>query len=111
MLDVRRVPDADGRVVVVASGQVDLATAPRLAKALAAALGGGAKDIVVDLAAVDFLDSSGVRTLVEAARDARREGATLRLRGAQGWVARVLEITGVEEYLSPPPDPTPDGPR
>jgi anti-sigma B factor antagonist len=105
-MDVQRVPDdTSGRVVVAARGQVDLATAPELAKALAEARGDGVTEIVVDLTAVDFLDSTGVRVLVQAARQAAQAGVRLYLQGAQGWVARVLEITGVAEYLPPPPEP------
>jgi anti-sigma B factor antagonist len=94
--------DGDGRAIVTASGQVDLATGTQLAEALAQADRDGAA-VVVDLAAVDFLDSAGVRVLVEAAR---RGSGTLSIRGAQGWVARVLDITGVQDYLSPTPPPS-----
>jgi anti-anti-sigma factor len=109
MLDVRQVPSAAGRITVAASGQVDLATAPRLASALAQARDDGSAEIVVDLAGVDFLDSAGVRVLVQAARDTTAAGATLYLDGAQGWVARVLEITGLATHLPPPPAPNTDG--
>jgi anti-sigma B factor antagonist len=99
MLHIRHPAGSDGRAIVAAEGQVDLATAPRLAEALAQAHGGDIKEIVVDLTEVDFLDSVGVRVLVEAARDAAQQDVSLSVRGARGWVARVLEITGVDEYL------------
>jgi anti-sigma B factor antagonist len=99
MLQIRRTAGRDGQAVVSAEGQVDLATAPELAGALAEAQGCGVNGIVVDLTGVDFLDSAGVRVLVEAAREAAAADVALSVRGATGWVARVLEITGVEEYL------------
>jgi anti-sigma B factor antagonist len=103
MLNIHCEADGDGHAIVTASGQVDLATGPQLAEALAQVDRDGAAAIVVDLSAVDFLDSAGVRVLVEAAR---RGNGSLTVRGAQGWVARVLDITGVSEYLSPrAPDP------
>lgn len=102
-MDVQQIPGAAGRVTVAPSGQIDLATAPQLAAALAEARREGVTAIVVDLAAVDFLDSAGVRVLVQASREAAEAGATLYLDGAEGWVARVLEITGVAEFLPPPP--------
>lgn len=92
----------DSRAIVTVSGQVDLATGPQLAEALARADSDGVAAIVVDLAAVDFLDSAGVRVLVEAARLSK---ARLSVQGAQGWVARVLDITGVHEHLSPAAPP------
>jgi anti-anti-sigma factor len=104
-MEVPPMPDAAGRVTVAATGQIDLATAPQLARALARAQREDVTEIVVDLSAVEFLDSTGVGVLVRAARDATRTGARLYLRGAQGAVAQVLEITGVAAHLPPPPDP------
>lgn len=104
-MELARGDGAAGRVTVTARGQVDIATAPRLAEAVAKALAQGVTEVVVDLAAVDFLDSAGVRALVQSARAAEQAGAALYLDGAQGWVARVLEITGVGGYLPPPPGP------
>lgn len=110
MLQIRQPAGGDGQAVVAAVGQVDLATAPQLAEALAAAHGHGVRQIVVDLAGVDFLDSVGVRVLVEAAREAAQRQVSMSVRGAQGWVARVLEITGVDGYLHlEPPQPAAPG--
>lgn len=103
MLQIRQPAGGDGQAVVVAEGQVDLATAPKLAEALTGAHGTGVTQIVVDLAGVDFLDSIGVRVLVEAARQAAQREVSLSVRGAHGWVARVLEITGVDAYLDVEP--------
>lgn len=106
MLHIQRVSGDTGQVVVVVAGQVDLATAPQLAEALALARRDCPAEVVADLTKVDFLDSVGVRVLVEAAREAGRQGSSLSVWGASGWVARVLEITGVEEYLRViPPQP------
>lgn len=106
MLQIRHVAGGGDRAIVAAEGQVDLATAPRLAEALAQAQADGIEETVLDLTAVDFLDSVGVRVLVEAAVAARQRGASLSVRGATGWVARVLEITGVDEYLRVVPAPS-----
>src|SRR5262245_58875003 len=102
MLEVRRTASADTRTVVEAHGQVDLATAGQLSKTLVEVIGDGVTEVVVDLAKVDFMDSTGVRALVQAARAADEADARLYVRGAQGWVARVLEITGVAGYLRLP---------
>lgn len=99
MLHIQHSAGRDGRAIVAAEGQVDLATAPRLAEALTQAHGDDVTEVVVDLTGVDFLDSVGVRVLVEVARDAAQLDVSLTVRGARGWVARVLEITGVDEYL------------
>lgn len=49
---------------------------------------------LIDLADVDFIDSSGLRTLLLAARRTHAEGSTLRLRDVGTAVRRVLDITG-----------------
>lgn len=66
-----RVERDGGRSIVRVLGELDIATAPQLAEALVEAAGGGAA-VVVDLTATTFLDSSGLRTMVMAARDAER---------------------------------------
>ncbi len=109
-MDVQRVPGAAGRVTVTPSGQIDLATAPELANALRQARNGDVTEIVVDLGQVDFMDSAGVRVLIDAARETDRGGGRLYLSGAHGWVARVLEITGVGDFLEVLPGPESDDP-
>lgn len=103
VMDIQPMPASDHRVVVAAAGPLDLATAPQLAEALAKAQQGDASQIVVDLSAVDFLDSTGIGVLVRAARNASSNGATLYLEGARGAVAQVLKLAGVDSYLRPPP--------
>lgn len=97
-------PEAAGRVIVTPDRQIDMATAPQLGSALAQAQRDGATEIVVDLTAVDFLDSSGIGVLLRAANDAGQAGVSLYVHGAHGGVARVLEISGVSAHLPPPPD-------
>jgi anti-anti-sigma factor len=111
MLHIRRTDAGEARATVEAVGQVDLATAPKLAEVLERVLEEGPPEMTVDIAGVDFLDSAGVGVLVEAAREAAAEAVPMSVRGAHGWVARVLEITGLEGYLHlvpPEPDQTAD---
>ena len=64
--------DGDGRLVLRPVGDLDLLTAPVLAEALARSE--PEETLVVDLARVTFLDSSGLRALLLAHED----GAVLR---------------------------------
>jgi anti-anti-sigma factor len=68
MVEVR---DVDGTPVTVvrASGEVDLSNADELAEPLLSADAWGETPIVLDLAAVPFMDSSGLRVLLSAVRD------------------------------------------
>jgi anti-anti-sigma factor len=88
-LDVRR--SEHGTVVSVA-GELDVATAPELARALADAGG----DVTVDLSAATFADPSALRVLLAA----RAAGCRLRvLRRRGGPVARLLALTDTETVL------------
>ena len=83
-------------IVITVSGEVDLATAADLERALSEAMTGTeATTIEVDLAGVEFMDSAGLRVLVAARKQAEDAGRTLRLRSPHERVRRIIEITGL----------------
>jgi anti-anti-sigma factor len=90
-------PLPDGTELRVA-GEMDLASAGELVRNGQEALEAGA--LVLDLEAVSFMDSSGVRALEALARTAEETGAslTIRLRLAPN-VREVLELTGMLPLL------------
>jgi anti-sigma B factor antagonist len=100
MFGVEQVVEGD-RVSVKVTGDIDLATADKVGEALTEALAKGTA-VWVDLSAVTFLDSTGIRALVQAHRKASGQGTNLYVHGAQQWVAKVLEVTGVGPLLAPP---------
>ena len=53
------------------------------------------RSITVDLAAVPYIETSGIATLVEALRIARHRQMTFCLQGLGGSVLRLFEVTGV----------------
>jgi anti-sigma B factor antagonist len=74
-------------------GELDLGTAARLEQALAAA----DADMLLDLRALTFMDSTGVRALLEAAE---RHGSRLRMIAPQhGHVWATIEETGIAPLL------------
>ncbi|MEU4714151.1 STAS domain-containing protein [Micromonospora purpureochromogenes] len=92
-----------GRAVVRLAGECDLAAREELTAALLAAVA-GAPIVLVDLGALDFLDSTGIHGLVTAHHAARAAGGRLYVVNARGPVANVLAITGVADLLRPPTD-------
>ncbi len=82
----------DGQPVFSVSGEIDIATADRLRAHLVQWVDEHADDgpLVLDLSAVTFLDSSGVRALVAAHRADRRQALVLRDPSAP--VRAVLDI-------------------
>jgi anti-sigma B factor antagonist len=93
------VEQADARTVVAARGELDLATAPELEDALLPPLRDGA-GVVLDLRALEFMDSTGVRVIVAAHLAADEHGGSLAVAVVPGEpVARVLEISGLDAVL------------
>jgi anti-anti-sigma factor len=87
----------DGFVVVVTEegllvrGEVDLDSSDRLTEAIVGRPG----SVVVSLQDVTFIDSSGLRGLIQASRGLSDRGDELTLRSPSPVVRRLLEITGL----------------
>ena len=86
--------EPDGVVTLRPTGELDIATADKLERALHSDRRPG-DQVVLDLAGLEFLDSTGLRVIVRAVEAATREGWDLRLRGGPPAVRRVFEIAGV----------------
>lgn len=88
----------DGTAHLTLRGELDIATAPQLSAALARVAVPG-RAVRVDLGGLVFMDSTGMRSILEANRDAQREGWELRLARAPEPVQRVFGMSGVERLL------------
>jgi anti-sigma B factor antagonist len=86
---------ANGEIVV--TGDIDIAGGPVLDAAITDREGHG--PVVIDVAEVSFIDSSGLRSLLGAARRARGRDEVVVLRNVGAEVARLLEITGTTEQF------------
>lgn len=89
--------DRSGTVpVAVLTGEIDLASIDALEAAIAATEQDAAgTDVVLDMSAVTFLDSSGLRVLVTAHDRLHTAARRLVIRRPPAPVLRVLEITGL----------------
>lgn len=99
-------PAIDATVCAV-SGEIDAAVAPELCDALVTIVEQG-RTVVVDLAAVTFMDASGVNCLLLAYHRAEDLGTRLRIRGATSIVRRVLSLLEVWSILAEEPRPHTD---
>lgn len=95
------VADPDG-VCVKLSGELDIASAPALRDTLARLSEEPNCSVLVDVANLTFLDSTGISVLVMAAKRVRAEDGIFVVANASGAVLRVLEITGLVKYLEKP---------
>jgi anti-sigma B factor antagonist len=90
--------DEGDRKVVAVAGEVDPLTAPEFDDALRAAAA-ESSTVVVDLGAVSFLDSSGLRVIVAAQQELEASGIGLVIRNPSDSVRRVLEISGLTQHF------------
>jgi anti-sigma B factor antagonist len=87
-----------GDRVVTVRGELDLAAADRLWETIEPLLLPGVL-VVLDGTDLTFLDSSGLRILLQAHKRAESDGAVFRLIAPQLPVQRVLNLAGADNYL------------
>ena len=86
--------ECDGRAVVALCGELDVADAASAAAALIA-VAARVRELIVDLAGLEFIDCSGLAALLLAREQARKAGGDLLLAAPQDQVLRVLAVAGL----------------
>ena len=91
------VDQAGKDAIVKLSGRIDVDSSPDLRDRLRTLLSEEAlpQTIIVDLAGLSYIETSGVATLIEALRIARHHHINFRLQGLSGATLRLFEVTGV----------------
>jgi anti-anti-sigma factor len=93
-----------GRVVVVrVQGEVDAATAPRMAEVLDTQLA-SERRVVLDLSNVEFMDLHGLAVLMRASRRARTEGGSFAVERPSPVVVRLFELVRLDGEIRILPD-------
>jgi len=97
----------EGRLgpVAAVSGEVDLAAAEAVEERIRTTLTEEPDVLVLDLRAVDFLDSSGLRVVLSLDKAQRDRNARLVVVRGGRRVARVIELTGADRQLEMVDDP------
>jgi len=95
-LQIRIESDEVGDVMYL-GGRLDIESSPRLRDQLLARLRGQSPPatIAIDLEAVDYMDASGIATLVEALKIARIGAIAMHLRGLRGRLLHLFQSTGI----------------
>lgn len=86
-----------GVALVSLAGEVDVAVVERLETVLAGAA--RCAEVVIEAAAVDFIDCAGLRPLLMAARTARARGGAMCVRAPSPALAQLITWCGLEEEL------------
>jgi len=85
--------------VLEVAGALDMDGAPQLRLALLDLIDGDSPLVIVDVEAVDFIDSVGLGALVSALKRTRTAGGELRLVGVKSHMERVLRVTGLHRVF------------
>ncbi len=93
-------PQGNGVAVVRLTGRLDYQAAPEVRQELLDAVEQGSTRIVVDLGAVEFLDSSGLGALIGGLKAARAAGGDLRLAQAPEQTRVVLALTTLDRMFT-----------
>ena len=90
---------ASDTTVVWLRGEHDLSTVDVLSEALASAT----TDVTIDLGGVDFMDSTTLMAILQAASSADAQGKAMTLRNPSPSARRLLDVCGLNELLEPTP--------
>ena len=95
-----------GDALISLTGELDLSGAPPLEEEIARLVAeDGVRRVVLDLRELEFMDSSGLRTVALAERSLRGAGRELVLVRGRDAVQRVFSITRMDEHLTFVDDP------
>ena len=90
---------ADGTAVIRPEGRLNMVSADRLRDGIETLVSDGCARIVVDLAQISFMDSSGLGALIAGLKKARQASGDLRIAAANDQVATVLRLTNLDRVL------------
>jgi anti-sigma B factor antagonist len=88
------------------AGEIDAHAVPALAETFRT-LPDGPDDIDIDLKSVTFIDSSGLRVLIDVHQRAEDASRRMVLQSPSQSVARLLEVAGLAGHFHVSPDPAP----
>ena len=86
--------------MLAAQGEIDIAAVPTFRDQLRRVVEDGSSSIVIDLSGVRFIDSAGLRVLVDGLTRARRRDADLRVACPSASLRRTFEISGLDKVMN-----------
>jgi anti-anti-sigma factor len=98
LFDVQ-ITETPGGVRLALSGEIDMSTIDELRRRTAATLAAATGIVVLDLGAVTFLDSSGLRLTLQLNSEVKERGGRFVVVPGDGPVSRLFELTGASAEL------------
>lgn len=94
-----KIETKNGLAVCYVDGEIDINTAPGVKKSFDKLISSKTPKIIVNLAKVTYVDSSGLATLVEILKNMRSYGGKLRLSNMSAKIKSLFEITKLEKLF------------
>ena len=96
-MTINKKQDGD-KLTIAVEGRLDTVTAPQLETELKASLD-GIKDLIFDLAALDYVSSAGLRVLLSAQKTMNKQGK-MTVKGANESIMEIFDVTGFIDLLN-----------
>jgi anti-sigma B factor antagonist len=90
---------SNGRTIVALCGELDASSAPRLYEEFAELSRRGVRDIDLDIAKLECMDTTGLSVVVAEHKRARSDGGGLRILSPNRRVIRLFQLSGLMSYL------------
>ncbi|RJP27255.1 MAG: anti-sigma factor antagonist [Actinobacteria bacterium] len=94
------VREVGGIPVVELEGEIDLSTSPVFKETVYGVIESGKIDVIIDLNALEFMDSTGLGVLVAALKKTSMEGGSIRLICNKRNILKVFTVTGLDKVFS-----------
>ena len=92
--------EVDGHTLVAVGGEIDVYTAPKLRDQISDLVSAGRSSLIIDLEAVDFLDSTGLGVLVGGLKKVRAQDGSMALICSQDRLLKIFRITGLAKVFT-----------
>ena len=92
--------EVEGATIIAVGGEIDVYTAPKLRDKITELVADGVYDIIVDMEAVEFLDSTGLGVLVGGLKKVRAHDGSLQLICTQDRLLKIFRITGLAKVFT-----------
>ena len=92
--------DSPEFTVVAVGGEIDVYSAPKLREKLISLVESGSYHLIIDMEAVEFLDSTGLGVLVGGLKRVRAHDGWIDLVCTQGRILRIFRITGLSRVFN-----------
>ena len=89
----------NGVRLVAIGGELDISTSPRVRELLSDAARDADRPLVVDLRGCDFIDSTGLATILHGAKPAQNGGSNVAIVSAGGEGRKLLELTAIDRTI------------